>query len=252
MSTETWLLLGLLVLAPAYYWVVGWALKPAWLRPRIARSGTALLIAVIVAFSGLISVAALGFWYTSYGWWFLVACAALWFLSALSALLPRGEQKSDEQVFSEFDELVERTRAENKRIYEHVQSDAIQHSIKTGDLEYVRNFIRANPRSLNDLHPPDHFTLLHLLASLGNETRTVHAKMADELLRSGADVDCRTKLGWTPIHIIAMQGQKEACDLARLLIAHGADLTATDTMGFDWKMHWQNGTEIRRVLEGSN
>ena len=130
-----------------------------------------------------------------------------------------------------------------------MQSKAVQHLIKMGDLEYLRIFIRANPRSLNYLHPPDQFTLLHLLASLGNKTRPVHAKMAEELLVNGADVNCRTDLGWTPTHIIAMQGQKEARDLARLLIAHGADLTAKDRMGFDWKMHWKHGIEIRRELE---
>ena len=246
MSTETWLLLGLLVLAPAYCWAVGWAQTPALFRPRIVRNGAVLFTAIFVALSGVIGVAALGVLYTSYGWWFLAVCAALSIFSAWSAL-PRSEHKSDEQVSSELDE--KRTTSEAETIITNVQSKAVQHLIKMGDLEYLRIFIRANPRSLNYLHPPDHFTLLHLLASLGNKTRPVHAKMAEELLVNGADVNCRTDLGWTPTHLIAMQGQKEARDLARLLIAHGADLTATDRMGFDWKMHWKHGIEIRRELE---
>jgi hypothetical protein len=93
--------------------------------------------------------------------------------------------------------------------------------------------------------------LLHHLASLGNKTLPVHSIMAAELIRAGADVNCRTVLGWTPIHMIAMQGQKEATQLAKGLIALGADLTAVDKYGADWKMHWQHGTEIRDVLEAA-
>jgi hypothetical protein len=246
MSTETWLLLGLLVLAPAYCWAVSWAPTPALFRPQIVRNGAVLFTAIFVALSGVIGVAALGVLYTSYGWWFLAVCAALSIFSAWSAL-PRSAHKSEEQVFSE-----KRTTSEAETIITDEQSKAVQHLIKMGDLEYLRIFIRANPRSLNYLHPPDHFTLLHMLASLGNKTRPVHAKMVEELLVNGADVNCRTDLGWTPIHIIAMQGQKEARSLARLLIAHGADLTATDRMGFDWKMHWKHGIEIRREQEQRN
>jgi ankyrin repeat protein len=50
--------------------------------------------------------------------------------------------------------------------------------------------------------------------------------MADELISAGADVNCRTILGWTPIHMVAMQGQKEAAELAKILV--GADLAAVN------------------------
>ena len=250
MSTETWLLLGLLVFAPAYCWAVGWAQTPVPCRPRIVRNGAVLFLAILVALSAVIGVTALGVLYTSYGWWFLAVCVALSIFSAWSAL-PPSERKSDEQMFFELDEPAKPTTSEADKIIQDVQSNAVKHSIKMGDLKYVRMFIRTHPRSLNYLHPPDYFTLLHLIASLGAKTRPVHAKMAKELLVNGADVNCRTVLGRTPIHIIARHGQKEACDLARLLIAHGADLMATDTVGLNWRMHWQHGIEIRRVLERS-
>ena len=73
--------------------------------------------------------------------------------------------------------------------------------------------------------------------------------MTKRLIGEGADVNCRTFLGWTPIHILAMQGQKEAADVARILVEGGADLKATDDRGVGWKLYWQHGEEIRDIFE---
>jgi hypothetical protein len=56
-------------------------------------------------------------------------------------------------------------------------------------------------------------------------------------------------LGWTPLHFIAMQGQAQAVELAKVLIEHGLDLTAVDDRGSGWKMHWQHGKEIYDLFE---
>lgn len=123
--------------------------------------------------------------------------------------------------------------------------------VEAGDLDRFRGYLKESPMSVHKKYEPNGWTLLHHLASLGNKTLPVHSIMAAELIRAGADVNCRTVLGWTPIHMIAMQGQKEATQLAKGLIALGADLTAVDKYGADWKMHWQHGTEIRDVLEAA-
>ena len=147
-----------------------------------------------------------------------------------------------------YDRMVQLRITPSSQQHFHASFDPIQ-AIKFGNLAEIRSFIQANPRSLDMTYEPNHWTLLHLLAAQGIDTKSVHAAMAAELLKAGADVNCRTVLGWTPIHLLAMQGQKQACELAKVLIAHGADLTAVDKMGADWRMHWQHGDEIRAVLE---
>jgi len=124
-------------------------------------------------------------------------------------------------------------------------------AIKSGSLVEFRQFIQANLHSLDAIYEPDHWTLLHYLAALGYETLPVHSTMALELIRAGADVNCRTLLGWTPLIIIAMQGQKEAVSLAKILIEHNADVGAVDKHGWDWSLHWQHGEEIQAVLDAA-
>jgi Ankyrin repeat len=126
-------------------------------------------------------------------------------------------------------------------------------TIKSGNLDYFRQFLLdVKYQSLNTKNHPHGWTLMHQLAALGNETRPVHAKMAEELCRSGANVNCRTVLGWTPLHFIAMQGQAQAVDLAKVLVAHGLDLAAVDKQGRGWKGHWQHGKEIYDLLENAS
>ena len=72
--------------------------------------------------------------------------------------------------------------------------------------------------------------------------------MALDLVKAGADVNCRTLFGWTPLMLIAMHGQKEAVSLTKTLIGLGGDVAAVDKHGCDWTFHWQRGEEIRTVL----
>jgi ankyrin repeat protein len=65
-------------------------------------------------------------------------------------------------------------------------------------------------------------TPLHGAAALG------FRKLAERLLKSGADVDVRADDGATPLHWAALKGQKE---VAELLLAHKADVNATDKNG---------------------
>jgi Ankyrin repeats (3 copies) len=130
-------------------------------------------------------------------------------------------------------------------------SETIITAIKSGNLDSFRRFLEANPSAVDAKHQPHGWTLLHHLAALGSKTRPVHERMADELIRAGADVNCRTILGWTPLIIIAIEGQKETVPLAKLLIKHGADVAAVDKDGADWSLFWQHGEEIRAILNAA-
>jgi ankyrin repeat protein len=50
-------------------------------------------------------------------------------------------------------------------------------------------------------------------------------KIAAMLIAAGADVNARTKLGWTPLHVAANEGKR---DIAEYLLDHGADIGALD------------------------
>jgi len=125
-------------------------------------------------------------------------------------------------------------------------------ALREGNLEQFKQFLRENRLSVNAGHPGMGWTLLHHLAALGNETLPVHAKMAEELLKSGADVNCRTALGWTPLHLIVMGGEAESVGVAKVLIANGLDLKAVDNYGRDWEIYWQHGKEIYNLLKNAS
>lgn len=129
-----------------------------------------------------------------------------------------------------------------------VKRETLRQAVESGDLDAFRRLLAADPLALNAKEPPHGWTLLHELSGRGTDALPIHARMADELIRAGADVNCRTVLGWTPIHMIAMQGQKEECELAKVLIAHGADVNATANDGSDWRTFWQHGNEIGKIL----
>jgi ankyrin repeat protein len=124
-----------------------------------------------------------------------------------------------------------------------------QIAIASGNFDAFRRCIRENAFDLNAGYSPHRWTLLHQLAGLGKKTLPVHARMAEDLLSAGADVNCKTVLGWTPLHLIAMQGQAQAVELAKVLIAHRPDLMAVDDQGLGWKDNWQHGKEIYDLLE---
>jgi len=123
-----------------------------------------------------------------------------------------------------------------------------QIAIASGNFDAFRRCIRENAFDLNAGYSPHRWTLLHQLAGLGKKTLPVHARMAEDLLSAGADVNCKTVLGWTPLHLIAMQGQAQAVELAKVLIAHRPDLMAVDDQGLGWKDNWQHGKEIYDLL----
>jgi ankyrin repeat protein len=127
-----------------------------------------------------------------------------------------------------------------------------QLAVTSGNFDAFRRCIRESAFDLNAGYSPHGWTLLHQLAELGKKTLPVHARMAEDLLNAGADLNCKTVWGWTPLHLIAMHGRVQAVELAKVLIAHRPDLTAVDDQGLGWKDHWQHGKEIYDLLEDAS
>ena len=127
-----------------------------------------------------------------------------------------------------------------------------------GQLARVAELIEADPAAI-DAHAPDGFTALGLAAFFGHQAlaewllahgadpnigsnnamrvRPIHSAAANNdhsvahaiaaaLIAAGAEVNVQQQGGFTPLHEAALSGKTE---LARLLLAHGADARlATD------------------------
>jgi ankyrin repeat protein len=94
--------------------------------------------------------------------------------------------------------------------------------VSGGQVERVREAIRANPGFANKVQP-GWGTALHEAARSGR-TNT-----AELLLKNGSAVNARDGEGETPLHVAAKWGGH--VDAARLLIAYKADVNATDNDG---------------------
>ena len=70
------------------------------------------------------------------------------------------------------------------------------------------------------------------------------------LLEIGATVEAKTPRGWTPLHLIAINGAKESIGVLEKLIAHRANPFAIADDGVsNWRMLWQHGKEIFDLLD---
>ncbi|GAC1455981.1 MAG: ankyrin repeat domain-containing protein [Ktedonobacterales bacterium] len=99
----------------------------------------------------------------------------------------------------------------------------ITYAALTGDVPALRELLDTNPILVHS-YSYDGWTPLHLAAYGG------HQEAVSVLLNYGAHVDVRAHngLGSTPL-LRAVIGQQ--MDVVELLIAHGADINATDTSG---------------------
>lgn len=109
----------------------------------------------------------------------------------------------------------------------------IHNAVRDANLDSVRRCLA------NDLHASEArndlgWTPLHLVAAQGDGTRAAHATVAELLLQAGADVNARDMAGQTPLHLIAINGSRASVPVARVLLANSADISARSDAGFDW------------------
>jgi hypothetical protein len=91
---------------------------------------------------------------------------------------------------------------------------------------------------------------IHYIAAQGVDTRPSHLKVLDVLLDNGATVEAKAPRGWTPLHLIAINGAKESIGVLEKLIAHRANPFAIADDGITtWRMLWQHGEEVFEALD---
>ena len=81
---------------------------------------------------------------------------------------------------------------------------------------------------------------LHLTAMYGR------AETCEVLLRAGCSRDARTKVEKTPLHVAAQEGHTEIC---QLLLQHGSDVDARDMLRMT-PLHWAVERGCNQVRTG--
>lgn len=107
-----------------------------------------------------------------------------------------------------------------------------------GNMEVVTLLLScgANPNAAS--RNPMRVTPLH--SAVAHRQRDVSSRMAEALLRFGADPNLQQQGGWTPLHQAAAHGRE---DLVELLLEHGADPSASSVEGL---------TPEQKAIEGGH
>ena len=119
--------------------------------------------------------------------------------------------------------------------------DKVLNSIRTNDVSGVEDALgkKVTITSVNSAGN----TLLHDACS--NDSRKDVAKM---LINKGSDVNAKNNLGYTPLHIAALNGSSE---IIKLLLENGADKNAKDNDGntpYD-RAVWVQQTRVYELLK---
>jgi ankyrin repeat protein len=123
-----------------------------------------------------------------------------------------------------------------------------QDAVRHGNVDKVTDLLDTNPEVIFETDEYI-FTPLHIVASQGINSTPTHEKIAIMLIEAGADPNARSTLGWTPLHLIAINGSIESYPVARVLLENGADILAVANDGYsDWRYFWMHGSEIFNLL----
>jgi len=188
------------------------------------------------------------------------------------------------------DELFQNEYLENESNYSSEYNSNLFKSIIDGDFKSFNSIIKLNPRCINNYNEDGltpllflsknldniqdkplqivleilkldvdlnaitkddlGYSSLHFLASQGENTNKLHTKLANILLSHGADPNIKNDIGWTPLHLISINGSSQSLDLLELLIDYRADPFAIADDGVtNWRILWQHGKEIYERLE---
>jgi ankyrin repeat protein len=97
----------------------------------------------------------------------------------------------------------------------------IHDAVKAGDTAKVTQLLEATPLLVQEKESNGK-TPLHY-AALGGGVR-----IAELLIKKGADIEAEDNDEWTPLHMAALKGEKQVADL---LLSKGANLEAMDNTG---------------------
>ena len=128
---------------------------------------------------------------------------------------------------------------------EVVELETLIERAKVGDVDSVREAIRSDPRLLNARLPTGetpliaalyrgHHAVVNALIDLGTDldvfaaAATGRVSQLERSLQERAAVNAYSYDGWTPLHLAAFFGQRDA---AALLLDAGADITAISRNG---------------------
>lgn len=157
----------------------------------------------------------------------LVCCAAIFFGALFSDLRNRRLYSKGKLLASATaDAKAEPTPQAKKAAEARLMVDNVLQATTLGDLEALEVLFRANSgtrRSLAQTTDAWGCTALHYTADKG------HEKVANLLLRHGAEVDAQDACGETPLHFAARGGHVELC---HLLLDHGASNSVISDQGW--------------------
>ena len=159
-----------------------------------------------------------------------------------SSLMSAGPEVSDEAMVvfrlmqdGRHDQAVEYLRAKPELV-DCTNGDGdtpLMLAVEARSLEMVKQLLALNA-SVHSV-AVDSFCAIHIAARRGLTT------IAAKLLDGGADIDCATRHGWTPL-MCAIQANFEGC--ARLLVRRGANINKEGPRGMPWEMAKATGMKL--------
>ena len=232
-----------------------WALNAPYNAPRICENGIFRICHFLLSFLITAAFAYTSCLYLTHLYEFSSPISILvfialfifrWMISGLIAQLTESSALSRirKNEFLGTEEYVNDFENIDKKFFEITS----QH-IKDSNLDEFLQIIDKRPQLLEQTNDQG-ASLLHLVAAQGIDTNNSHLIMAEYLLSRNINPNCRTLVGWTPLHLIVINGSERSIPIAKLLLENGADINAKANDGeTDWRVLWQHGQELYQFMK---